>query len=144
MDLDSIHSFTYRGEEKTDSNAQYQTNGYYMLIAFDGLSGDFLKLELLLSNVYTYNGVGAFMGPLLEYYNQVIPVNNILVRRYSGFATPKVYDLCETYDSFFVIRWKANRNLSEITEGFIQIDDNHLGIKTSYLFFNIQPRKNLV
>jgi hypothetical protein len=86
------------------------------------LTGDFLKAELRSGNVYTSNGIGAFVEPLFEHYNQVVPVSNILVR---GFATPELYDICETYDSFFVIRLKANRNLSKLAEGFIQIDDNH-------------------
>jgi hypothetical protein len=55
----------------------------------------------------------------------VVPVSSILVRGDSGFATPELYNLCEAYDSFFVIRLKANRNLSKLAESFIQIDDNH-------------------
>ena len=52
-------------------------------------------------------------------------MSSILVRGDSGFATPELYNLCEAYDSFFVIRLKANRNLSQLAESFIQIDDNH-------------------
>lgn len=125
FDLDSTHSDTYGDQENTDYNAHYRTNGYHPLVAFDGLTGDFLKAELRSGNVYTSNGVGTFMEPLFEHYNQVVPVSNILVRGDSGFATPELYDLCEAYDSFFVIRLKANRNLSKIAESFIQIDDNH-------------------
>ena len=125
FDLDSTHSDTYGNQEKTDYNAHYQTNGYHPLVAFDGLTGDFLKAELRSGNVYTSNGIGAFVETLFEHYNQVVPVSNILVRGDSGFATPELYDLCEVYDSFFVIRLKANRNLSKLAESFIQIDDNH-------------------
>ena len=121
----STHSDTYGNQEKTDYNAHYQTNGYRPLVAFDGLTGDFLKAELRSGNVYTSTGIGAFVEPLFEHYNQVVPVSNILVRGDSGFATPELYDLCEVYDSFFVIRLKANRNLSKLAESFIQIDDNH-------------------
>ena len=125
FDLDSTHSDTYGNQEKTDYNAHYQTNGYHPLVAFDGLTGDFLKAELRSGNVYTSTGIGAFVEPLFEHYNQVVPVSNILVRGDSGFATPELYDLCEVYNSFFVIRLKANRNLSKLAESFIQIDDNH-------------------
>ena len=90
FDLDSTHSDTYGEQEKTDYNAHYQTNGYHPLVAFDGLTGEFLKAELRSGNVYTSNGVGAFMEPLFEHYNQVVPVSNILVRGDSGFATPEV------------------------------------------------------
>ena len=125
FDLDSTHSDTYGKQEKTDYNAHYQTNGYHPLVSFDGLTGDFLKAELRSGNVNRSTGIGAFVEPLFEHYNQVVPVSNILVRGDSGFATPELYDLCEAYDSFFVIRLKANRNLSKLAEGFIQIDDNH-------------------
>ena len=125
FDLDSTHSDTYGHQEKTDYNAHYQTNGYHPLVAFDGLTGDFLKAELRSGNVYTSNGIGAFVEPLFEHYSQVVPVSNILVRGDSGFATPELYEICEAYDSFYVIRLKANRNLSKLAEGFIQIDDNH-------------------
>lgn len=125
FDLDSTHSDTYGNQEKSDYNAHYRTNGYHPLVAFDGLTGDFLKAELRSGNVYTSNGVGAFVEPLFEHYSQVVPVSNILVRGDSSFATPELYEVWEAYDSFFVIRLKANRNLSKLAEGFIQIDDDH-------------------
>jgi len=99
--------------------------GYHPLVAFDGLTGDFLKAELRSGNVYTSNGVGAFVEPLFEHYNQVVPVSTILVRGDNGFATPELYEICEAYNSFFVIRLKANRNLSKLAESFIRIGDNH-------------------
>src|SRR5699024_7400193 len=74
FDLDSTHSDTYGDQENTDYNAHYRTNGYHPLVAFDGLTGDFLKAELRSGNVYTSNGVGTFMEPLFEHYNQVVPV----------------------------------------------------------------------
>ena len=125
FDLDSTHSDTYGNQEKTDYNAHYQTNGYHPSVTIEELTGDFLKAELRSGNVYTSTGIGAVVEPLFEHYNQVVPVSNILVRGDSGFATPELYDLCEVYDSFFVIRLKANRNLSKLAESFIQIDDNH-------------------
>ena len=98
------------------------------------MTGDFLKAELRSGNVYTSNGVGAFVKLLFEHFNQVVPVSNILVRGDSGFATPELYDLCEAYDSFFVIRLKVNRNLLKLGEGFIQIDDIHLWDKKEVVY----------
>jgi hypothetical protein len=110
LDLDSTHSDAYRKQEKTDCNVHYQTNGYHPLVAFDGFTGDFLKAELRSGNIYMSTGIGAFIESLFENYNQVVPVNNILVHGDSGFATLKLYDLCKDYDIFFVIRLKANRS----------------------------------
>nr|WP_274066497.1 transposase [Enterococcus faecium] len=40
--------------------------------------------------------VKEFLTPLLEHYNHSLPNTDILVRGDSGFATPGVYDSCES------------------------------------------------
>ncbi|MFL2129826.1 transposase, partial [Ruoffia sp. FAM 26255] len=57
VDLDSTHSDTFGSQGQTDYNAHYGTNGYHPLVAFDGLTGDFLKAKLRSGNQYTSNGV---------------------------------------------------------------------------------------
>ena len=76
LDLDSTYSDTYGDQEETAFNTHYQTTGYHPLVAFDGLTEDFLK-------------------PLLEHYNQTVRITAILIRADSGFATPELYDLCK-------------------------------------------------
>ena len=125
IDLDSTHSDTFGHQEQTAYNAHYGTNGYHPLVAFDGLTGDFLKAKLRSGNQYTSNGVKEFLEPLLEHYNQTIPTTDILVRGDSGFATPDVYDLCDLYENQYVIRLKANRNLYRLAEEFVFYDNNH-------------------
>ena len=125
IDLDSTHSDTFGSQEQTDYNAHYGTNGYHPLVAFDGLTGDFLKAKLRSGNQYTSNGVKGFLKPLLEHYNQAIPTTDILVRGDSGFATPDIYDLCELYENHYVIRLKANRNLYRLAEEFVFYDNHH-------------------
>ena len=46
IDLDSTHSDTFGHQEQTAYNAHYGTNGYHTLVAFDGITGDFLKAKL--------------------------------------------------------------------------------------------------
>ena len=125
IDLDSTHSDTFGNQEQTAYNAHYGTNGYHPLVAFDGLTGDFLKAKLRSGNQYTSNGVKAFLKPLLEHYNQTVPTTDILVRGDSGFATPAVYNLCDIHDNYYVIRLKANRNLYRLAEEFVFYDNNH-------------------
>ena len=55
IDLDSTHSDTFAQQEQTAYNAHYGTNGYHPLVAFDGLTGDFLKAKLRSGNQYTSN-----------------------------------------------------------------------------------------
>ena len=125
IDLDSTHSDTFGHQEQTAYNAHYGTNGYHPLVAFDGLTGDFLKAKLRSGNQYTSKGVKEFLEPLLAHYNQTIPTTDILVRGDSGFATPDVYDLCDLYENQYVIRLKANRNLYRLAEEFVFYDNHH-------------------
>lgn len=125
IDLDSTHSDTFGHQEETAYNAHYGTNGYHPLVAFDGLTGDFLKAKLRSGNQYTSKGVKEFLEPLLAHYNQTIPTTDILVRGDSGFATPDVYDLCDLYENQYVIRLKANRNLYRLAEEFVFYDNHH-------------------
>nr|WP_245592994.1 transposase [Carnobacterium funditum] len=66
----------------------------------------------------------------------------MLVRGDSGCATPELYEICEVYDSIFVVRLKVNCNRSRLAKGFIQIDNNHLWNKKSR-FFDILPSKKV-
>src|SRR5690625_1448118 len=125
IDLDSTHSDTFGNQEQTDYNAHYGTNGYHPLVAFDGLNGDFLKAKLRPGSQYTSNGVETFLKSLLEHYHQVIPTTDILVRGDSGFATPKVYELCEAHNYDYTIRLKSNRNLTRLAEELVYYDDHH-------------------
>ena len=124
IDLDSTHSDTFGHQEQTDYNAHYQTYGYHPLVAFDGLTGDFLKAELRSGNQYTSKGVKAFIDPLLHHYNESIPNTDILVRGDSGFATPEVYESCEENESQYVVRLKNNRRLSQLAEQSVLYGDN--------------------
>ena len=125
IDLDSTHSDTFGNQEQTAYNAHYGTNGYHPLVAFDGITGDFLKAKLRSGNQYTSKGVKEFLKSLLDHYNQAIPTTDILVRGDSGFATPDIYDLCELYENNYVIRLKANRNLYRLAEEFVLYDNDH-------------------
>ncbi len=125
IDLDSTHSDTFGNQEAANYNAHYGTNGHHPLVAFDGLTGDFLKAELRSGNVYTSNGVKTFLEPMLEHYSHTLPCTDIMVRGDSGFATPEVYDTCETYKSYYVIRLKANAKLAKLAESFVLIGDDH-------------------
>lgn len=124
IDVDSTHFDTYGQQEGTAYNAHYGTTGYHPLVAFDGLTGDFLSAELRPGNVYTSTNVAKFLSPLLSHYHQPTLDKTILVRGDSGFATPEIYELCEQQDANYVIRLKSNRALGKLAEGYIKIDDD--------------------
>lgn len=118
MDLDSTHADTYGDQEESAFNAHYRTVGFHPLVAFDGLTGDFLKAKLRPGNVYTSNGVVDFIRPLIEHYNEQFPEKSYLVRGDSGFAVPELYDLCEKESIFYLIRLKSNARLKALAEEY--------------------------
>ena len=73
IDLDSTHADTYGHQESATYNAHYGTVGFHPLVAFDGITGDFLKAQLRPGNVYTSNGVVDFVKPVIEHYNEKFP-----------------------------------------------------------------------
>lgn len=86
IDLESTHSDTFGNQEDANYNAHYGTNSYHPLVAFDGLTGDFLKAELRSGNVYTSKGVKKFLEPMLAHYRQTLPCTEILVRGRQRFC----------------------------------------------------------
>lgn len=137
FDLDSTHSDTFGNQEQTDYNAHYQTNGYHPLVAFDGLSGEFLKAELRSGNQYTSKGIKDFIEPLFEHYEKQVPVSNILVRGDSGFATPELYETCEEHKSQYVIRLKSNRKLGNLAEEFIRVGNDQEWERTEVHHYSV-------
>jgi len=61
LDLDSTHSTAYGNQESIAYNAHYGDVGFHPLVAFDGITGDFLKAKLRPGNMYTSNGVIEFI-----------------------------------------------------------------------------------
>lgn len=116
FDLDSTHSDTYGDQEAAAYNAHYGTVGFHPLVAFDGVTGDFIKAKLRPGNVYTSNGVVDFIQPLIEHYNERFPETTPFVRGDSGFAVPALYDLCEKESVYYVIRLKSNANLQRLAD----------------------------
>ena len=66
FDLDSTHADTFGQQESAAYNTHYGTVGFHPLVAFDGVTGDFLKAQLRPGNVYTSNGVVDFVKPLIS------------------------------------------------------------------------------
>lgn len=116
FDLDSTHADTYGEQESASYNTHYGTVGFHPLVAFDGITGDFLKAKLRPGNVYTSNGVVDFVKPLIEHYNEKFPETTPFLRGDSGFAVPALYDLCEDESVYYVIRLKSNAILQRMAD----------------------------
>lgn len=116
FDLDSTHADTYGDQEASAYNTHYGTVGFHPLVAFDGITGDFLKAQLRPGNVYTSNGVIDFVEPLIKHYNEKFPETTPFLRGDSGFAVPALYDCCESESVYYVIRLKSNAILQRMAD----------------------------
>lgn len=111
IDLDSTNCQTFGNQYGSNYNFHYSANGYHPLVAFDGLTGDFIKAELRSGNVYTSRQVTRFLGPILSRYSKKYATMDRFIRADSGFATPELYSLIEENKAFYAIRLKAYKTL---------------------------------
>ena len=124
LDLDSTYYEAFGHQEGVAYNSHYGCWGQHPIVAFDGQTGDFLEVKLRPGNVYTSTGVVDFIRPLIEHYQQSVPVTDLFCRADSGFATPELYDFCEAQAMNYVIRLKTNAVLERQAEARIQYDDH--------------------
>lgn len=137
IDLDSTYTDTFGRQEQANYNAHYQTYGYHPLVAFDGVTGYFLKAQLRAGNRYTSHGVREFITPLLEHYSKKDSYKKLLVRGDSGFATPDLYESCEAVWARYVIRLKNNARLTQLGEQKISYGNNEWDKKEVH-YFSVQ------
>ncbi|WP_367377180.1 IS1380 family transposase [Levilactobacillus cerevisiae] len=114
LDVDSTHCDTFGNQVESAYNPHYASMGLHPLIAFNGLTGMLLGAKLRPGNVYTSNGVAAFLDPIIAFIAKANPRMNLLVRGDSGFATPELYQLCLDTKTKFLIKLKSNSRLSAL------------------------------
>lgn len=133
LDLDSTLLDTYGHQEGEGFNFHYQSHGYHPLVCYDGMTGDLLKIELRNGTDYSCTGVVGFLQPLLDEFLADYPSIPLLMRGDSGFATPALYEQCETNGTSYVIRLKENCSLRKLAS---DIEDRLLDLtkddKVSY------------
>ena len=106
LDLDSTLFGTYGKQEGDGFNFHYQAHGYHPLLCYDGLTGDLIKTELRDGTLYCSNGADKFMkSSFQEYLERGIKT---YLRGDSGFASPKLYETCESNGCSYAIRLKQN------------------------------------
>ena len=106
LDLDSTLFGTHGKQEGEGFNFHYQAHGYHPLLCYDGLTGDLIKAELRDGTLYCSNGADKFMKSIFqEYLERGIKT---YLRGDSGFASPKLYETCESNGCSYAIRLKQN------------------------------------
>ena len=87
LDLDSTLLNAYGKQEGRAFNFHYQSNGYHLLVCYDGITGDLIKIQLRDGTQYSSTGVVDFLQPILDEYLEDFPEIKLLLRGDSGFAT---------------------------------------------------------
>ena len=90
------------------------------MLAIEVVSGLVFDAELRPGNVYTSNGMSDFQRPIIDRYKEQ---QTCLIRGDSGFATPKVYNLCDDNRTNLLIRLKTNARLTRLAESRILYGD---------------------
>ena len=116
FDIDSTLLNTYGNQEDEAFNYHYQAHGYHPLVCYDGLTGDLLKINIRNGKDYSSTGVEDFMQPLFDEFLNDYPDVKLFLRGDSGFATPGLYEQCETNGTSYVIRLKNNSTLKKLSE----------------------------
>lgn len=116
FDIDSTLLDTYGKQEGEGFNYHYKAHGYHPLLCYDGITGDLLKAELRNGTMYCSNEADEFMRSLLDEFIADFPDMPRYLRGDSGFASPKLYDVCEEKDCKYAIRLKENATLRKLAE----------------------------
>ncbi len=117
LDLDSTLLAAYGKQEGRAFNFHYRSNGYHPLVCYAGITGDLIKIQLRDGAAYSCTGVTNFLQPILDEYLNDYPTIHLLLRGYSGFATPDLYKQCEENGTSYVIRLMENF-IKESKSGF--------------------------
>jgi len=116
LDLDSTLLLAHGKQEGREYNFHYRNHGYHPLVCFDGITGDLIKIELRDGAAHSSTGVIDFMEPILDEFNKDYPTIPLLLRGDSAFATPKLYEQCETNGVSYVIRLRENNRLHKLAQ----------------------------
>lgn len=117
LDIDSTEDTAYGSQEGVRYNGHFHGLAYHPLLIYNGMNRDFIVGELRYGNVYTSNGAAKLLAKAFEIVMGTTKL--IVVRGDSGFADPKIFDLCEDNDSDYYIRLKSNNVLWDLAHNTI-------------------------
>src|SRR5918998_3335497 len=116
LDLDGTDDPTYGEQEGTAYHAVYGQHMYHPLLIFDGDTNQLITAVLRPGNAHASRGVVAILKRLLPVLQHRWPGVQIGLRADSGFATPALYDICETFQVQYTIGLVPNARLKRLGE----------------------------
>ena len=143
LDVDSTMALAFGKQYGRAYNKHYNSTGFHPLVAFNGETGDLLKVDNRSGNVYTSRNVVRFITPLLIHYRTNYPDIDCIFRGDSGFATPELFEILEVMDASYCIRLKSNPKLQKLSQKFaaeIENDEHLFKETTIYREFEYQAK----
>ncbi len=120
LDLDSTDDRTHGQQEFAFYHGYYRSHILYPLLIFDAQTGDVLCAVLRPGN----QGAAAHIVPILRRVvaaiRQQLPQVEIEIRADSGFATPRLYDFCESERLSYTIGLGRNPRLEQAVEPLLE------------------------
>lgn len=86
LDLDFTLLNAYGKREGRAINFHYQANRYHLLVCYDGITGELIKIQIRDGTQYSCTGVVDFLQPILDEYLENYPSIKLLLRGDSGIC----------------------------------------------------------
>jgi hypothetical protein len=120
LDLDSTDDRTHGQQEFSFYHGYYRSHILYPLLIFDAQTGDLLTAVLRPGN----QGAAAHLVPILRRVvaaiRQQLPEVQIEIRADSGFATPRLYEFCESEGLPYEIGLSRNPRLERAAQPLLE------------------------
>ena len=123
LDVDSTHDPTHGQQELSFYHGFYREHIYHPLLIFDADTGDLITALLRPGNRGAAAGVVSVLKRLVKKMRRRLGKKlDIEIRADSGFATPALYDFCESEKLSYVIGFARNSRVQAGIEAFVEKD----------------------
>lgn len=119
IDLDATDDPTHGQQYLSFYHGFYEQHQYYPLLAFDGASGFPLAAWLRPGTAHANWGAVQTLERIVTLLRQKWPRLNIRVRGDTGFATPEMYEYCESHGLEYAFGYGGNPVLNRKTDGVL-------------------------
>ena len=117
LDIDATDDPTHGQQQFTAFQAHYDCHCYLPLIVtarVDGGPDELIATVLRAGNAHAARGSVAIVKRIVEHLRAAWPEVRIVLRADGGFASPEVYDWCESADVRYLIGLPTNSRLREL------------------------------
>ena len=121
LDVDSTADPTHGQQELSFYHGFYREHIYHPLLIFDADTGDLITALLRPGNRGAASGVVSVLKRLVKKMRRRLGKKlDIEIRADSGFATPALYDFCESEKLSYVIGFARNSRVQAGIEAFVE------------------------